>query len=308
MSRRKEKRGGMNTNGWLLLVGLLLVVGGTAVYFGNRWVGQSADRLMYPGRSQLNQTPADFDLTAETVRFTADGIELVAWYIPPTEAADGATLVYAHGFGGSRGALLEDAVALRPFGYGALLLDMRNHGESGDGVTTWGYSEANDLVAAYNYLLTRPEVNPDRIGLVGKSMGGAAAARAALQLPNLAVLVLQSSYTSFEDNLPNILPGIARSPGFLSPLVFRRMVSESGLPLAEARAVQAVVSLNVPLLVIHGQQDRLVPLAQGEAIFAAANEPKQLYIVPGAGHLNIFTMDPARFTAEMRAFLEAYLP
>jgi pimeloyl-ACP methyl ester carboxylesterase len=307
MSQRKEKRNRMGTVGWVLL-GLLVVGGVTAVFFGNRWVGQSADALLYPRRTQPSQTPAEFGLTAETVRIPVDELELAAWYIPPTEAVNGATLIYVHGFGGNRGALLEQVAAMHEVGYGALLLDMRNHGESGAAITTWGPAEARDVIAAYNYLLARSEVDPDRIGLVGKSMGGAAVALAAAQLPDLAVLVLESTYISFEENLPNILPGIARAPGFLAPYVFNRMESATSEPLADTLVADTVAGLNVPLLLIHGEQDRLVPTEQGRAIFAAANEPKILHTVPGAGHLDIFTADPETFTAQMRTFLAEHLP
>jgi pimeloyl-ACP methyl ester carboxylesterase len=296
----------MSAIGWLL-VGLLVVGSGTAVFFGNRWVGQSADALLYPRHTQPSQTPADFGLTAETVRILVDDIEVVAWFIPPTEAVNGATLIYAHGFGGNRGALLEQVAAMHEVGYGALLLDLRNHGESGEAISTWGPAEARDVVAAYNYLLTRSEVDPDRIGLVGKSMGGAAVALAAAQLPDLAVLVLESTYISFAENLPNILPGIARAPGFLAPYVFSRMDSATLEPLDEILVAETVAMLDVPLLVIHGEQDQLVPTEQGRAIFATANEPKTLYTIPGAGHLNIFTVDPATFTEQMRTFLAEHL-
>ena len=306
MSHRKERRGRMSTIGWLL-AGLVVVGVGTAVFFGNRWVGQSADALLYPRRTQPSKTPADFGLTAETVRIPVDDIELVAWFIPPTEAANGATLIYVHGFGGNRGALLEQVAAMHAAGYGALLLDMRNHGESGAAISTWGPAEANDVIAAYNYLLTRAEVDPGRIGLVGKSMGGAAAALAAAQLPDLAVLVLESTYSSFEENLPNILPGIARAPGFIAPYVFKRMDSATTEPLTEILVAKTVATLDMPLLVIHGEQDQLVPTEQGRAIFAAANEPKTLYTVPGAGHLNIFTVDPDTFTRQMQDFLAEHL-
>lgn len=306
MGRRKEQRSRMSLVVWLL-VGLVVVVAGTAVWWGSRRVTQSADALLYPRRTQPSQTPADFNLTAETVRIPVDEIQLVAWYIPPTEAVNGATLIYVHGFGGNRGALLAQVAAMREVGYGALLLDMRNHGESGDAVTTWGYHEANDVLAAYNYLLTRPEVDPGRIGLVGKSMGGAAVVRAAAQLPNLAVLIVESTYSSFEQNLPNILPGIARAPGFLAPLVFSRMAAESSLPLTEVRAEQTVSTLDMPLLVIHGEQDQLVPVEQGQAIYAAATSPKTMYTVPGAGHLNIFTVDPDTFSEQMGTFLAEHL-
>lgn len=305
MSHRKAKRKRMTTMVWLL-IGLLVIGAGTAVWWGSRVVQQSAAQLLNPPRTQPSQTPSDFGLTAETVQITVDGLNLAAWYIPPTEAVNGAALIYVHGFGGNRGALLEQVAAMYEAGYGALLLDMRNHGESDAAVTTWGYNEANDVLAAYNFLLTRPEVDPVRIGLVGKSMGGAAVVRAAAQLPDLAVLVLESTYSSFEENLPRIV-GLTRVPGFLASQVLNQMEAQSGVPLMEINSVQMVARLDVPLLVIHGERDQLVPVAQSEAIFAAANEPKRLHTIPQAGHLNIFTVDPDTFTQQMQTFLAEHL-
>lgn len=308
MSRLGKKRKGMGTVVWLLF-GLLLVVGGTAVWYLNRTIQQSADLLLHPPRSQPQNTPAAFGLTAESIQLTAaDGVPLTAWYIPPAEAADGAALIYVHGYGANRGALLDQAAALHSAGYGLLLLDLRNHGDSGSATTTWGPAEAADVVAAYNYLRTRSEVNPTRIGLVGKSMGGAVAAMAAQQLPDVALLVLQSSYVSLEENMVNIVPGIARVPDVLAPYVFRRMEAATTESLTAVRVAEIVAGLDVPLLVLHGDQDRLVPLVQGQAIFAAANGPKQLHIIPGAGHLDTFTSDPETFTAQVEAFLAEYLP
>jgi fermentation-respiration switch protein FrsA (DUF1100 family) len=295
----------MNLIVWLLL-GLIVVGMGTAVFWGSRKVAVSAAQLMQPQRTQPSKTPVDFGLTAETVQISADGIDLVAWYVPPA-AENGAMLIYVHGFGGNRGGLLPQAAAMQQLGYGALLLDLRNHGESGDALTTWGYSEANDVLAAYDYLLTRPEVDPARIGLVGKSMGGAAAVRAAAQRPDLALLVIESSYTSFEENLPNIVSTIARAPRFFATPVFGRMEAEIGVSLDEIDSVKTVATLNLPILVIHGKEDQLVPVEQGEALFTAVNQPKALYIVPNAGHLNIFTIDPDTFVEQMGDFLAEYL-
>ncbi len=290
---------------WLLL-GLVVIGAGTAVFWGSRRAELGATQLMQPRRTQPSKTPADFGITAETVYFLVDGIALVAWFFPPA-AENGATLIYVHGFSGNRSSLLPQAAAMQQKGYGGLLLDLRNHGESGAGLTTWGYSEANDILAAYNYLLTRPEVDPARIGLVGKSMGGAAVVRAAAQLPNLAVLVLESTYSNFEENLPNIVSSIAHAPRILATPILSRMEAESGLPLTEISSVETVTTLNLPVLVIHGERDQLVPLEQGVGIFTAVNSPKSLYTVPNAGHLNIFTVDPDTFTEQMSSFLAEHI-
>ena len=158
-----------------------------------------------------------------------------------------------------------------------------------------------------NYLLTRPEVDPNRIGLVGKSMGGAAGgAGRRRSCPIWPCWCWRVPIVAFEENLPRIV-GLTRAPGFLAARVLNQMETESGVLLMEINSLQTVSDLNVPLLVIHGERDQLVPVAQGEAIFAAANEPKMLYTIPQAGHLNIFTVDPETFTEQMRSFLAAHL-
>ncbi|MCP4416526.1 MAG: alpha/beta hydrolase, partial [Chloroflexi bacterium] len=68
-----------------------------------------------------------------------------------------------------------------------------------------------------------------------------------------------------------------------------------------------VTTLNLPVLVIHGERDQLVPLEQGIGIFTAVNSPKSLYTVPNAGHLNIFTVDPDTFTEQMGSFLAEHI-
>ena len=131
--------------------------------------------LVHPARTQPEQTPADYGLQSwEEVSFpTQDGLQLAGWFIPPANDMDGATIIYVHGLGSNRGDLLEQAALLSNQGFGALLFDLRNHGKSQGEITTLGYMESKDVRAAVDYLLSRSDVNPHRIGLVGISMGGA---------------------------------------------------------------------------------------------------------------------------------------
>ena len=100
-----------------------------------------------------------------------------------------------------------------------------------------------------------------------------------------------------------MISSMARAPGFLAGPILGRMEAESSLPFTEISTVETVTTLNVPVLVIHGERDQLVPVEQGQAIFTAANQPKALYTVPDAGHLNFITIDPDTFTEQMQAFL-----
>ena len=126
---------------------------------------QRAMILVHPGRSLPIRTPADYQLSRwEDVRFSSDdGLELGGWFIQPVPTSDGATLLFVHGLGGNRSELVAEVAMLAPHGYGALLIDLRNHGQSQGTVTTMSYAEVQDVQGALAYLATRPEVNPARI-------------------------------------------------------------------------------------------------------------------------------------------------
>ncbi len=268
---------------------------------------QAAQRLLYPPRKVATTTPAQYGIPVwEDVTFSAGDVTLGGWFIAPKPEADGATLIFVHGFGANREALLEQAAALSPFGYGALLIDLRNAGSSQGSLTSWGYREAADVQAAFAYLQTRPEVNPSRIGLVGRSAGGAAVVRAAAQLPQVWLVVVESSYTSLADNMPAISRTVARVSPVYAPLVYGWMKQMSGLPLDEIRSIDQLPGLNVPVLFIHGDQDVVVNVSHSQRMFEAAQPPKDLFVVPTGGHVNIFAIDPAAFTERLVGFLTAH--
>lgn len=267
--------------------------------------------LAHPPRSRPRQTPADYDLTGwEEVHFpAADGLQLVAWFIPPNPAGDGATLVCVHGLNANRSKLLPQAALLAKHGYGALLLDLRNHGQSEGQVTTLGYTEVEDVKGAVAYLLTRPEVNPQRIGLMGHSMGGATVIRAAARLPEVKVVVAESAYSSLEDLLYwrrrerwpyRLFP--------LAPLVIWFGQRATGVQLAQVRPIDDLAAIAPrPILFMHGERDHAVPAYNSRRMYEAAAEPKALYIVDKAYHDGLLAADPLGFEQRVVGFLDTYL-
>src|SRR6266508_5652683 len=132
-------------------------------------------------------TPADRGMaTYENVTITtADGMMLSGWYVPSHNRA---AIIALHGSGGNRPAVLGHAALLARHGYGVLLLDVRGHGNSG-GQFTLGWDANLDIDAAIAYLRARPEVDPDRIGALGLSMGGEVAMQAAAHTDKLKAVV-----------------------------------------------------------------------------------------------------------------------
>ncbi|MBI3286435.1 MAG: alpha/beta fold hydrolase, partial [Chloroflexi bacterium] len=175
-----------------LVVLLGLSIGGTlGVFYISR---QEALEFVHPEREVLSSTPADNGLDyEEVVLITEDGLALRAWYLPGT---NGAAIIVQHGYGGSRQRMLLEASMLHKHGYGVLLFDWRGHGESEGGLVTFGYYEIRDAQAALAWLQNRPEVDSDRMGVLGDSMGAVALLYAAARMPEIKAVVAISPFPS----------------------------------------------------------------------------------------------------------------
>ena len=158
---------------------ILFLLTGLAIFLHSR-----ARRLVAPPRNITHQTPADFGMTNwQDISFTTeDHLQLSGWYVPPQNES-GAALIFVHGLGSNRSALLDQAAMLAEAGYGALMFDLRAHGRSQGTRSSWGLAEVADVQAALQFLQNQPEVNAEKIGIIGHSMGGAIAIRAAAQPP-----------------------------------------------------------------------------------------------------------------------------
>jgi uncharacterized protein len=290
----------------------LMLVGGTALILllsgGLIWFTYTqAYTLVRPGRLPLNGSPADYGInTWEDVTFASDDLTLHGWFVPP--AAQGPALIIVHGLGAHRGSMLGQAALLHQQGYGVLLFDLRNHGASEGDITTLGYLEAQDVRAALDYVRGRADVDPDRVGLIGESMGGAAVLRAAAQRPDARVVVVESTFTSLEDNVAASIRDDFRLPAYpLTSLHLWFTGREGGFPAADLRPIDALADITQPLLIMHGDADELLPVANAERLYAAAQDPKELVIFPGAAHAGLHFQDPERFEAALLPFLRMYL-
>jgi hypothetical protein len=203
----------------------------------------------------------------------ADGVRLHAWYAPAR--GDAPTLVWSHGNGGNMGGRGGVLVALATEGVGVLAYDYRRYGKSAGRPSEAGVYL--DGEAAYD-ALRADGVPASRLVAFGESLGSAVSLHLALRRP-CAGVALVSPFTTMRD--------VARHHyGPLGVLAGRRFDSLS-----------RVTQLAVPLLVVHGDRDDIVPFALGERLFAAAPEPKRFLRVPGAGHNDVFRPTVVRAVA-----------
>lgn len=239
----------------------------------------------------------------EEVRVSAfDGVSLRARYY---HLRDGAPLqIQMHGY---RGAAVRDfcgghALA-RELGMNVLAVDQRAHGRSGGHVITFGAREKYDCLswAQYAYLRFGPDTP---IYLAGVSMGAATVLMAsALELPgSVRGIIANSPYTSAEAIIRKVIAGLCLPAAPLMPFVRLAARLFGGFSLSGADALGAVGEAGIPILLIHGEDDRFVPCAMSREIAAACSSPHRLETFPGAGHGLSYIADPVRYKNAVREF------
>jgi fermentation-respiration switch protein FrsA (DUF1100 family) len=246
-----------------------------------------ASAIVHPAHSPVTWSPeangyADF----ESVSFkSSGGLTLQGWYVP---TRNGAVVVLVHGHAGNRQHYLPQAGSLVARGYGVLLFDLRNSGDSQGDTTTMGLLEVDDVRGAIELVKSKPGVDHSRIGLMGQSLGGATVIMAAARIPEVGAVVAESAYTSLEDNIRNGVERLAFLPAFpFAPLVVFWGQQEAGIDIAQVRPVDDIASISPrPILIVHGERDDIIPVENAHKLYEAAREPKELYLLPEAGHYN----------------------
>lgn len=231
-----------------------------------------------PDRTLL-APPDRIGLEYEAVQLRAsDGVRLAAWFLPASGAAQGSVL-YLHGTAGNMSTNLADLAWLPGAGFNVLAFDYRGYGDSAGTPTLAGVQL--DIDAATRWLLSRPDVDASRIIVVGQSLGAALAVYYVAHSRyrrHFRALVLDSPFCDYrqiaEEKLSEFLPN---EPA-------KRVVDWTIPDTYSPRAAIAAVS-PIPVLFIHGDKDSTVPLHHSQQLFELAGQPKQLWVVHGAGHI-----------------------
>jgi fermentation-respiration switch protein FrsA (DUF1100 family) len=221
--------------------------------------------------------PEQFGLRAEDVEMrSADGTRLHAWFLPAAGTAKG-TVLHLHGNAANVSNHLPLVAWLPARGYNVLMLDYRGFGRSEGKPTLDGI--VDDALAALRYLRTRPDVDRDRLVLLGQSLGGATALRMlARDAAGVRLAIIDSSFPSYR--------GIARDAAG-SGMSAIASLAATGLPGADKDPVTALKAIQVPLIFVHGTRDGVIAHPNSDALHAAAPS-SQLWKIPGADHIAAF--------------------
>jgi dipeptidyl aminopeptidase/acylaminoacyl peptidase len=165
-----------------------------------------------------------------------------------------------------------------------LLFDFAGRGDSDGDVITLGEREADDVRAAVDVLVRRPEVDASRIGAVGKSMGAVAVILAAARDSRIRALVLDGPFADLADVVDGAIAARHLPAGLLRPLVFRVAGWRASFDPASLRPEVAMREVRAPVLLLHGEEDDLVPFEHALRLERAAGGPLTLIPLPGEGH------------------------
>lgn len=237
---------------------------------------------------------------------TSDDLKLAAWIIPSSNRA---AVIVVHGYKDDRAAMLPEAAILARHGYGVIMADLRAHGQSQGETITFGKYEVRDLEAQYQYLLTRSDVDPGKIGLLGNSMGATIAILYAAQNPAIKATLADSAFASLQDSIGKGVESLAHLPAFpFAPLIEFFAEQETHSQASEISAVAHIHEISPrAVFLLQGGQDDIIPTDSGQRLYDAAGDPKALWFDARVGHTGFRRDQPAEYERRVIAFFDKYL-
>jgi uncharacterized protein len=278
----------------VLLLGVVALALRAAVGAARSEIGS-----FHPRRGPVARPPVLDGLTLlRDVTFDACGVVLRGWYVPSRNRA---AVVLSHGSDTDRRAVARELRALADAGFGALAFDWPGHGESG-GRVTFGACELEAFHSAVAFVASQPDVDPERIGAFGISIGAALAAVATADDPRVRALALVSPFTDGDD--------LTRwqyakwGPLTQWPALWADHLYED----RNLRPLDAIARLDhCALLVVVSGNDQVVPPWMSDQVYEAASPPRERVVIPDVGHCEVDASAPGPYRARLLAFFEANL-
>ena len=251
--------------------------------------------------------PRDARVPQEDVNIISpDGVRLSGWFIPSKRKPRG-TVIYLHGVGDCKTAGVPLATVLHKAGFHVLLYDSRQHGESEGYYCTYGYYEKHDVTTAIDFL-KKKRIRTGAIGIFGTSMGAAVAIQAAAVDTRIKAVAAEASFTDLRTISVDYQRRIVKLPWhFLRNVAMSRSQKIARFKARDVSPLNDVQRLSIPILFIHGVDDRLINYEYSKTLYHHAHEPKDLFLVPGASHTDIWEIAGSTYEKKIVSFFRTWL-
>jgi len=289
---------------WVSLA-VILLAAGTILGIS----GYAASSLTRFERVPIGSSPADFGLEYVDVSFPSrDGLTLRGWWLEGGD--DRPVIVVVHGSEGNRAdpaeRMLGIAKDLVSHGYDLLMFDMRGHGESGGEHISAGLYEKNDLLGAIDYI--RDRGIDSNIGILGFSMGAAVCLMAAPESEEIDAVVADAAYADIVSIIESEFAERSDLPKFFIPIILSMTRNIYDVDFTAIKPEEAVKETSVPVFIIHGGQDEMIPVEHAYWLKEASQNPdSRLWIVPEAQHANSYQLRPTEYKEQVISFFDEAL-
>jgi fermentation-respiration switch protein FrsA (DUF1100 family) len=277
----------------LVIICAAPIVLAAALSFSVSWM------LAHPVQRPIGNPPTG--LGAQSIAFPSDSGAMVHGWWCPAANSRGAVLLLP-GIRTNRLSMVARARFLRRANYSVLLIDFQATGETRGDHITFGWKESRDVIAAVNFV--RQGEPSSRIAIIGSSLGGAAAL---LATPPLKAdgLILEAVYPSIEQATKNRLKIYLGSLGQrAAPLLLEQLPMRLGISAKDLRPIDRIASVVCPVLIMSGEKDNHTTAQETRALFAHATAPKELWLVPNTGHVDLHKAAPREYELRVLAFLK----
>ncbi len=232
-----------------------------------------------------NTLPSQYRLPYEEIRFLSkDKLLLKGWLIFKNNQSP--TIIICHGLGTNKSDLLSIAEFIYEAGFNVFLFDFRGHGESRGKFCSFGYLEKKDLEGVIDYISEREELRNKNIGVFGLSMSGAVAIMVAAEDTRIKAVISDSAYRDLYSSMVHHAKVFYSLPKFPVNLFLRLgYLLRFAYDPKEISPQEAIARISPrAVLIINGERDNQIPPENAYSLFERANQPKELWIIPEAGH------------------------
>jgi fermentation-respiration switch protein FrsA (DUF1100 family) len=265
-----------------------------------------SERALHPGYHRYDWTLATFpDLHPEHIQVRgADNILLDGRFFRGDHRS---LVILASGYGDTQDQMLSIAEFLHHAGFSVLTYNARARATSGGTYVTLGVLEQQDMISLVSYVAGRPDVDANRIGVLGISMGGATAILAAAKDKRIGAVVDDSGFSDAPRVIAASFEHFIHLPAFpFAPITVSIANLRAGIDVNRVRPMDVIGEISPrPVLIIHEAGDPVVPADNSLRNFAAARQPKELWLPPGSEHGKAHTTAKAEYETKVTQFFEA---